>query len=62
MSLILLIISPTVGFHYGKDDYYDLLGASQNANVSEVKKAHYKLSLKYHLDRNPDLESRKLFI
>ncbi|RVW27979.1 hypothetical protein CK203_094122 [Vitis vinifera] len=26
MSLILLIISPTVGFHYGKDDYYDLLG------------------------------------
>lgn len=51
-----------MGFHYSEDDYYDLLGASQNANVSEVKKAHYKLSLKYHLDRNPDLESRKLFI
>ncbi|CAI8583680.1 unnamed protein product, partial [Vicia faba] len=43
-------------------DCYDLLGVTQSANSSEIKKAYYKLSLKHHPDKNPDPESRKIFV
>lgn len=36
------------------NDYYDILGVSQNADADEVKKAYRKVAMKYHPDRNPD--------
>ncbi|KAI9365059.1 DnaJ domain-containing protein [Pilaira anomala] len=35
-----------------KEDYYQILGVSKNANEIEIKKAYRRLALEYHPDRN----------
>ncbi len=35
-----------------KRDYYDVLGVSKTASADEIRKAHRKLVLKHHPDRN----------
>ncbi|CAI5984976.1 unnamed protein product [Closterium sp. NIES-64] len=45
--LIACMVSSAWAMYCGDDDCYDLLGVKQTATQQEIKKAYYKLSLKY---------------
>jgi DnaJ family protein C protein 25 len=62
LLIVLLLLPASEAIYCDEDDCYDLLGIKQDANASEIRKAYYKLSLKHHPDKNPDPESRKLFV
>ena len=35
-------------------NYYQILGITSEAKLSEIKKAYRRLSIKFHPDKNPD--------
>lgn len=43
------------------ENYYDILGLSQNASQNEIKQQYRKLSLQYHPDRNKAQEAQEKF-
>lgn len=41
--------------HFGTEDLYSALGVDKSANISEIRRAYLRLSLKVHPDRvEPD--------
>src|SRR4029077_12918235 len=44
-----------------KQDYYKILGVSKTASAEEIRKAHKKLSKKYHPDVNKDKDAPEQF-
>jgi len=40
-----------------KQDYYESLGVSKDADAAELKKSYRKLAMEFHPDRNPDDEA-----
>jgi DnaJ-class molecular chaperone len=42
-------------------DYYEVLGVARSANADEIKRAHRKLALQYHPDRNKEKSAASRF-
>ena len=40
--------------NFNSKDFYENLGIPRDADISQIKKAYKKLSLKHHPDKNPD--------
>lgn len=44
------------------ENYYQILGVSQNASLEEIKKRYKELAKKYHPDINKNSNAHNIFI
>merc|ERR1719440_474649 len=60
VSVLLLAVQHV----WSKQTYYEMLNIQPDASEAEIKRAHKKLALKWHPDKNPDNKelAQKTFI
>ena len=47
--------------HSADDNFYSILNVKRTANQSEIKKAYYEQSKKFHPDKNPSEDAKKVY-
>jgi DnaJ-class molecular chaperone len=62
LFVAVLLCSCVVVSVLAEKDPYKVLGVSRRATDAEIKKAHKKLAIKYHPDKNPDEDAKDKFV
>ncbi|XP_053612319.1 uncharacterized protein LOC128676307 [Plodia interpunctella] len=61
LKIVIITIIFGVG-NLSQTGYYEILGVSKQATTQEIRQAYKKLAIKFHPDKNSDVEDQKKFI